>query len=121
MLTSHEGDVKIFFSTNLPSTHLGFGNLFVFLLLLKIGQIIVGFHQVFVALSSNYQAIKGVHATYWRDLFFSHIKYLPDSGAPIDRLLERLILGTEFMFIFKYPTESAEYCKAVPSEYFQIK
>jgi hypothetical protein len=96
--------------------------LFVFLLLLKIGQIIVGFHQVFVALSNNYQAIKGVHATlYWRDLFFSHIKYLPDSGAPIDRLLERLILGTEFMFIFKYPTESAEYCEAVPSEPFQIK
>ena len=58
---------------------------------------------------------------YWRDLFFSHIKYLPDSGAPIDRLLERLILGTEFMFIFKYPTESAEYCKAVLLEHFQIK
>ena len=30
---------------------------------------------------------------------FSHIKYLPDCRASIDRLLERLILGTKFMYI----------------------
>ena len=33
---------------------------------------------------------------YW---IFSHIKYLPDFEAPIDRLLERLIWGTKFMYI----------------------